>query len=174
MEDKTINKEVSKHVEEKIETIIEQGINSNNLDTLYKLVDIHKDLSNEDYWEMKKEEIKMRYRYGENSNYGEYGESNYGARGRQRDGRGRYSARGRGGRYRGQEMLEEMNQNYGEYSEGKEEYNRGNYGAEGETIKSLEYMLESAVDFFEMLKEEASSQEEMELIKKYARKISEM
>ena len=41
-------------------------------------------------------------------------------------------------------------------------------------MKSLEYMMQSVVDFVEMLKEEAKSQEEMEIIKKYTRKISEM
>ena len=35
-------------------------------------------------------------------------------------------------------------------------------------------MLESGVDFFEMLQEEAESPEEMELVKKYFRKIGNM
>ncbi len=41
-------------------------------------------------------------------------------------------------------------------------------------MKSLKYMLESVVCFFDMLKEDATSQDEVELIKKYAREISEM
>lgn len=39
---------------------------------------------------------------------------------------------------------------------------------------SLEYMLESMVDFVEMLKHDANSQEEANLIKKYMKQISEM
>ena len=35
-------------------------------------------------------------------------------------------------------------------------------------------MLESTVDFMEMLKKDASSKEEMELIKEYSKKISDM
>ena len=35
-------------------------------------------------------------------------------------------------------------------------------------------MLESVVEFVEMLKEDASSQEEVQLIKKYTKQISEM
>ena len=41
-------------------------------------------------------------------------------------------------------------------------------------MKSLEYMMESVVDFIEMLQEEAGSQEEVNLIKHYTKKISEM
>lgn len=154
-------------VEKGINNVIENGIQIDNLDTLYKLVDIHKDLSNEEYWEKKKEVMEMNYR-----GYGNY-EEEYGRRGR--DSRGRYTARGRGrGNYRGHEIMDEMYGAYGEYSEGKEEYNRGNYGAESSTMKSLDYMLKSVVEFIEMLKEEAGSQEEIKLIQKYTREISEM
>ena len=41
-------------------------------------------------------------------------------------------------------------------------------------MKSLDYMLQSVAQFIEMLKQDASSQEEMELIQKYTRQISEM
>ena len=35
-------------------------------------------------------------------------------------------------------------------------------------------MLESATDFFKMLKSEANSQEEMQLVKEYAQRIAQM
>lgn len=41
-------------------------------------------------------------------------------------------------------------------------------------MKSLEYMLESVTDFIEMLQNNADSQEEVDMIKKYTRRISEM
>ncbi len=160
-------------VEKGINNVIENGIQVDNLDTLYKLVDIHKDLSNEEYWEKKKEVMDMNYRGYSEGGYGRrggYSEGSYGRRGVKGSGRGRYSARGgRGGSYQGEEMLEEMQEHYGNYSEGKE-----SYGAEGETIKALEYMLESVVQFIEMLEEEAESPEEIKLIKHYSKKISEM
>ena len=53
---------------------------------------------------------------------------------------------------------------------GKEEYGHD----DKETMKALEYMLEAGVDFFEKLKEEAGSEQELNMIKHYARKISEM
>lgn len=166
-----MNDELKKQLEEKINIIAEQGIQEDTLDILCKLVDIHKDLSNEEYWKFKQEVKEMMYR-----DYPEYGEDygNYGRRGVPGTGRGRgYSARGRG-RYRGDDMMEEMYGAYQDYSEGKEEYNRGNYGAKQDTMKSLDYMLKSVVEFIEMLKEDASSQEEIDLIKHYSKKISEM
>lgn len=168
-----MEEKVVEQVEHKINEIINQGINDDNMNDLYKLVDIHKDLANEKYWKKKEEAMDMRYRYG---NYDEEREDMYG-RGRRRDSRGRYMERGgsgRGGNYRGHEMLDDMYQNYGEYSENREEYGRGNYNAKGDTLKSLEYMLESVVDFMEMLKQDASSKEEVDMIKKYSKKISEM
>ena len=130
-----LNEKVKNKVEDKIKQIIDVGIQLDNVDYLYKLIDIHKDIENEDYWKVKKEGIVMRY----NTNYGrddydreEYG--NYGRRGR--DSRGRYMARGN---YRGEEMIDDMREMYGDYSESREEYDRGNYGAKEDTMKSLDY-----------------------------------
>ena len=97
---------------------------------------------------------------GNYGNYGNYGE-NYGRRGYDR-------------KYRGHEELDNMYGEYGRYQEGREQYNRGNYGAKDDTLRSLEYMLKSMVQFTNMLKQDATSQEEMELIKQYTRQISEM
>lgn len=158
-------------VEKGINGIIEEGIQVSDLDTLYKLVDIHKDLANEEYWESKKEAMEMRYRgYGEYNN--DYGRENYG---RRRDSRGRYRESGdMSRRYRGDEMMEEMHESYRNYSDGREEMSMGNYSAKSNTIKSLEYMMQSVVDFIEMLKKDASSQEEIQIIQEYTRQISEM
>ena len=168
-EKKDFKKQVKEKVDEIIAQIVEEGIDKNNLESLGELIDIHKDLANEEYWDVKKEVMSMNYRdYDEE--YGNYGR-------RRRDSRGRYKERGRGrgrGNYRGEDMIDEMYENYQEYSEGREEYNRGNYGAHSTTMKSLDYMLQSVVEFIEMLKKDAGSQEEMELIKKYTREISEM
>ena len=180
MEEKQETKDVTlktkKETEKLIGVIVDEGITSANVDYLYKLVDIHKDIANEDYWKMK-EENKMRYRaYGRDSygegEYGKYEDNRFGRR--MRDSRGRYMARGYDTKYQGEEMLGDMYQNYEAYSESKEAYSEGNYGAKHDSIKSLEYMLESTVDFMEMLKKDASSKEEMELIKKYSKKISDM
>ena len=49
MDDKLLEK-----VEKKIsELITTNGIKKDNVDYIYKLVDIHKDLKNENYWKVK-------------------------------------------------------------------------------------------------------------------------
>ena len=150
-----------------IEDILNDGINHDNIDMLGKVVDIHKDMANEEYWCAKEE--KMMYRDGR---YNDYPSMNYGAR--RRDSRGRYMDGSRDRRYRGHDMIDKMYDMYSTYMGDREEMNRGNYGAKDDTMKSLEYMLESMVDLVETLKQDASSQEEMDLIRRYTREISEM
>lgn len=162
-------------VEKEIGCIEESGIDQNNIDVIYKLVDIHKDIANEEYWETKKEAYKMRY---EDEEYG-YGARRRDSRGRYMAGgymagRGGYNARGGRGNYRGEEKLEDMHEMYQNYSEAKEEYNRGNYGAGAETMKSFEYMLKSFKDFFKHLEKEADSEEEVQMLKETAREIAGM
>lgn len=170
-----MEEKVNKQVEELVNKILEKGIDEENLEVLEKLIDIHKDMANEKYWKIKEEKymrpMEEYGNYGNYGNYGSYGRENYGRR--RRDSRGRYTE-GYGANYRGEEVMEKMAEEFGRYSEGKEEMLMGNYGAEGSTIKSLDYMLQSVVEFMQMLKKDAASQEEMELIKKYSRKISEM
>lgn len=164
-------KKLKEQVENHINKMIEQGLQITDVETLGELVDIHKDLANEEYWEKKEEVMQMRYRgYGEYGN--EYGREPYGRRGR--DSRGRYTEGTMGRRYRGDHAMEEIHEAYRDYSEGKEEYNMGNYGAKADTLKSLDYMMQSVVDFIEMLKKDANSQEEIKIIQDYTKRISEM
>ena len=183
--------DINKQVEEQITQICNCGLTNDNLNELYKLVDIHKDIANEHYWKTK-EEYYMMYRAGGSYNegnygrgsynrggygeYGEYGEGgnyneggSYGRRGR--DSRGRFTEGGSyGRRYRGHDMIEEMADHYGNYMEGR---SNGMYGGP-EINKALDYMLKSVEEFMRSLKEDASSQEEVEKIKRTARKISDM
>ena len=158
MKEKELMNSIKEAIEKPIKITVENGVNSNNLDYLYKLVDIYKDIANVSYWNVK-EDI-MRY-----SNYGTYGRGgSYGRRG--------YDAKYRG--HRPEDRIDEMYMNYQAYSEGREAYGRGSYGAREDSMMCLENMLESMEDFVKMLKEEASSQEEIELIHKYVKKLSEM
>lgn len=167
--DKSIQDKIIESVEESICEIIEVGLSPDNLDLLFKLVDIHKDIHNEKYWKAKECEI-MRYdNYNGYGNYSAGGYNNYG-----REQYGEYGRRGGGRRYRGHEYMDGMYDGYSRYEEGREQYNRGNYNAKDDTLRSLQYMLESTTDFFKMLKSEANSQEEMQMIREYAKKISEM
>lgn len=154
---------IKKETEKIMSDILENGIQANNIEFLYKIVDIHKDIANEEYW---KEKSNMMYRAGNygrgnynGDSYGEYREGSYG-RGRRRDSRGRYM---------GHDMLDEMHEHYGNYMEG-----RDRYGADGETLKSFEYMLKSFKDYYKHLKKEASSQQEIQMLEETAREMLDM
>lgn len=149
--------------------IMDEGIGEgNNLEYLDKLIDIQKDA-----YEIKcmKEDKEM---YGNYGNYGNYGRGgNYGRDeyGRGNYGRDEYGARSRDsrGRYRGHEHLDRMYEDYGRYMEGRERY-----GTNEDTMRSLQYMLKSMEDFARMLKEEASSEQEVQMIRETAQKIAQM
>ena len=170
-EEKKVIDKVTEEVDKSIKRIIEQGVQTNNIDFLYKMIDVKKDIA-----EIEKEEQEMMY-----SNYGNYGREDemmyYG--GRRRDSRGRYmegssygrrGVKGTGrGRYRGEEMMDEMMYHYGNYAEGRDQY-----GADGETMESFKYMLKSFKDYFKHLKQEASSPQEIKLLEETAREMLEM
>lgn len=150
LEDKVIEK-----VDEKIQHIVDEDINTTNLEYLYKLSKIR---------HMTKEDKEM---YGEYGNY--YGRDEYG---RDRYGRDEYGARRRDsrGRYMGHEHLDRMYDDYGRYMESRERYGAGSEDSK----KSLKYMLESMEDFARMLKADATSQEEIMMIKQTAQRIANM
>lgn len=144
-------------VKEKVEKIInemsERELEPNDIDMLGKLVDIVKDIT------MIDSEGVKEMRYGTYRRDYDYDDMSYG-RGRKRDSRGRYMKSGR--------AMDDMYNIYDRYDESR------SYGDRGETTKSLEYMMQSAYDFICMLEEEANTDEEMDIIRKYARKISEL
>ena len=150
-EEKTFQTEIKEKAEQAIKTVAEQGINNNNIDFLFKVIDIHKDLCNEEYWKAK-EEYYM---------YGNYDDMNYGRRGARGTGRGRYSEGSYGrrgvpgtgrGRYRGEEMLDEMSYHYGNY------HNSGNYGAKEDSAYK---MTEAFKEFGFSIAEELEPNEKM-------------
>ena len=157
-----------------IENILNEGIQIDNIDVLSKMEDIHKDISNEEYWQNEKEEKHMRYRNYGRENYGtdveQYG--NYGRR--MRDSRGRYTGdnygrRGVDSKYRGEEIMDDMMYHYGNYSAGQEQY-----GADEETMKSFKYMLKSFKDYYKHLKQEATSQEQVKMLEETAEEMLDM
>jgi len=62
MEENCDDLEIQKIVDNKIKEFIATDINPNNLDALYKLVDIKKDFKNIEYWEKKGEKDEIRRR----------------------------------------------------------------------------------------------------------------
>lgn len=156
-------------VERIIKQITESGLQIANVELLYKLIDIHKDIENEKYWKEKEEDSMYRGRdYFMDDSYN--GGRSRDSRGRYMDGSyGRRGVPGTGrGRYRGYDMIEEMGEHYGDYSEG-----RDTYGNDRETEKSFDKMLQSLEDFTYLIMQEADSQDKIEKVRKTAKKISE-
>lgn len=54
--------DIEKRVDNKLKENSKTEINSNNLDTIYKLIDIKKDIANIDYWKVKEEKYKNEIR----------------------------------------------------------------------------------------------------------------
>ena len=123
-----------------------EDFNNVDIDYLFKVVDIHKDMK----------EVECMNNYGRYDAYGDYGR------------------RGVDARYRGDSYMESMSGSYRAYEESRNEYNNGNYRAKEDGLKELEYMLHSLVKFAKTIKEEATSPEEQEIVRKHFMKISEM
>lgn len=173
-EQKPMGERVKQRTEKLINKILDEGIKMENIDFLYKMIDIHKDIANEDYWEVKKEGIKMRYNNYSEGNYGKYEDNRYGNYGRRmRDSRGRYMGMGYN-EYHNDDPMRTLMSSYEAYNESRESYGAGNYRGKEDSKIALDYMLQSVVEFMQMLKHDASSQEEMDLIKHYSKQISEM
>lgn len=133
---------------EYIEQVADNGLEDVDIDYLSKIVDIHKD--------MKEVECMNYGRYGNYGNYNEYGR------------------RGVDAKYRGENYMDSMRGSYRTYEEARNEFNAGNYGAKEDGLRELEYMMHSAMKFIKMIKEEATSPEEQEIVRKHIMKISEM
>ena len=136
-------------MEESIKNLLEQGLTTANVDNLVKLSKIK---------HYAKEDEQMNYgnygarrpgydSYGNYDNYGEYR-------------RGRYGARGRDMRYRGDENIDRMADEYDRYQE-----SRSRYGAGEETDKSYHYMVKALEDFIRVLYEEADSEQQKQMLR---------
>lgn len=146
MEEKILNS-----VKEYLEQVGNDGISSTDIDYLFKVVDIYKDMK----------EVECM-NYGNYGNYGRY------------DGYGEYGRRGYDTKYRGEEYMDGMRGSYRNYESARNEYNNGNYGAKEDGLKELDYMMHAAMKFIKMIKQEATSPEEQEIVRRHIMKISEM
>ena len=122
-----------------IERILKEGITTNNLEHLYKLVDIYKDAK-------EVENMNNYGEYGRRPGYDSYGRY-YGEYGND------YGRRGYDTKYRGHDHLDRMYGEYGRYME-----SRNRYGAGEETDRSFHFMVKALEDFIKVLYEEADNQ----------------
>ena len=149
MEDEVIEKTT-----ESISKIVKEGLTTNNLDNLYKLSKIK---------HMAKEDKNM---YGEYGNYGgrragydSYGRGNYGENYGEYGRGGNYGARGRDMRYRGDDYMDRMSNEYGRYMESRERY-----GAGEESDKAFHFMTKALGEYLDFLHEEADTPQKKQML----------
>lgn len=172
-----------KIIEQELDKIAEKGLTTSNLETVYKLVDMYKDLKNTEYWDQKGE----YYEYVLSEMQGGYShdgyamdEDEYSMRGRKRDRMGRYSRNDgmmhddrmrRGGR-RDYFMNAGRDTMYDRYMDSKMSYRSDkSMDSKQKLMDSLEDYMD---DFTEKIKEmsrDADTAEERELINKFMTKL---
>lgn len=114
-EEKDILCDVCEAAKNSLSFVSDEGLNADNVEFTYKIIDIIKDIKNIEYWKQKEEYMMYReYDYDR----GRYNE-------------GPYNRRGGRGRYRGEEMLDEMKYHYGNYQ------NSYNYDAKEESSHKM-------------------------------------
>ena len=145
-----MHEKLEKKTEESIEKILDEGITTNNLDHLYKLTKIN---------HIAKEEENMNYgNYGgRRAGYDSYGRDEYGEYGNY--GRGNYGARGRDMRYRGDDYMDRMSNEYGRYMESRERYGTGE-----ESDKAFHFMTKALGEYLDFLHEEADTPQKKQML----------
>jgi len=145
-----MQEKLEKKTEESINKILEEGITTNNLDHLYKLTKIN---------HIAKESENMNY--GNYANYGarrpgydSYGRDNYGEYGRDS-----YGRRGYDRRYRGDDYMDRMSNEYGRYMESRERY-----GAGEESDKAFHFMAKALGEYLDFLHEEADTPQKKQML----------
>jgi len=148
-----MHKKLEEKTKESIEKILEEGITTNNLDHLYKLIDIYKDAK----------EVESMNNYGNYGNYGarrpgydSYGRDNYGEYGNYGE---NYGRRGRDMKYRGDDYMDRMSNEYGRYMEARERY-----GAGEESDKAFHFMAKALGEYLDFLHEEADTPQKKQML----------
>lgn len=186
-------------LEAKLKERSEKGLNNtSDVDVIYKMVDILKDIKNIEYWETKGEyyEAEMGGGYSE-----AYGDGGYSAARRRRDSRGRYSRdggssyesgssyengssyddnRGRGGSRGGRGgnrggYSRDGGEAYDRYMDSKQSYrNGGGSDCKQRLMATLDEYMDNFSEQMEEMLRDADCAEERETIQRYLRKLKDL
>lgn len=157
------------NIDKELKQIEEQGLNTNNLDMLFKLVDIQKDLYK--IQEAKGEMSGMRDEYGR-GRYMDY---------RRYDGYDRYDKYDRNRQYGNRpydydkvmyEHMDKVHDGINRYLEGKDRYKHGD--TDERLCDGLERLMFGVVMLVESALDFAETPQEKEIIRQHIRKIKEM
>ena len=177
------------NIREELDKIAEKGLNTGNLETAYKLIDMLKDMENVEYWKCKEEYYNavLDEMEGGYSQTGDYSER------RKRDGMGRYSrADGRmmpdydnGTSYarRGEHYVRghysrangSGNDSYSEYMDSKQSYSSGkSEDCKRRMLAALEEHMDALTEELGEMSKDADCREERETISRYIDKLRKM
>lgn len=174
-------------IEEELGKIAEKGLNTSNLETAYKLIDMYKDIKNTEYWDTKCEyymSVLDEMQEGGNS-YAMGPDDGYSRRNRDR--RGRYarndgydrghSYANRGEHYvRGHYSRSNGEDDYGRYMEHKHSYRSGDKSSDCKQrmLDALERHMDSLTEEIADMSRDADCGEERQVLQKYIDKLKRM
>ena len=176
-------------IEEELHKIASKGLNTSNLDTAYKLVDMYKDLKNTEYWEG-----KLDYYMNEMDGYSQEGYSQRYSRNegynmghserRKRDRMGRYSRNDGSSYENGESLRRGYSRNsyadggysgYDRYMDSKESYRSSKTPeCKQRLMQTLEEYMDDFTEQMEEMLRDSDCQEERETIKRYISKIKNL
>ena len=147
-----MHEKLEKKTEESINKILEEGITTNNLDHLYKLTKIN---------HIAKEGENMM-RYNEYNEYRDYNgrRPGYDTYGRGEYGRDSYGRRGYDMKYRGDDYMDRMSNEYGRYMESRERYGANDQ----ETDIAFHFMTKALGEYLDFLHEEADTPQKKQML----------
>ncbi|HJA91909.1 MAG TPA: hypothetical protein H9717_02120 [Candidatus Eisenbergiella merdipullorum] len=175
------------NIKDELDKIAEKGLNTGNLETAYKLIDMLKDMENVEYWKCKEE----YYNTVQEQMEGGYSEGDYSER-RKRDSMGRYSrADGmmpdydRGSSYarRGEHYVRGHysrangagNDSYNEYMDSKQSYrNNKSEDCKRRMLAALEEHMDALTEELKGMSDDSECREEREVMKRYIDKLRNM
>ena len=176
------------NIKDELDKIAEKGLNTGNLETAYKLIDMLKDMENVEYWKCKEEYYStvQEQMEGGYSQAGDYSQR------RSRDSMGRYSrADGmmpdydRGSSYarRGEHYVRGHysrangagNDSYSEYMDSKQSYRSGkSEDCKRRMLAALEEHMDALTEELGDMAKDAECREEREVMKRYIEKLRNM
>lgn len=175
------------NIKDELDKIAEKGLNTGNLETAYKLIDMLKDMENVEYWKCKEE----YYNAVQEQMEGGYSEGDY-SEWRKRDSMGRYSrADGmmpdydRGSSYarRGEHYVRGHysrangagNDSYNEYMDSKQSYrNNKSEDCKRRMLAALEEHMDALTEELKGMSDDSECREEREVMKRYIDKLRNM
>ena len=173
------------NIKDELDKIAEKGLNTGNLETAYKLIDMLKDMENVEYWKCKEE----YYNAVQEQMEGGYSEGDYSER-RKCDSMGRYSRsdgmmpdydRGssyarRGEHYvRGHYSRANGTDPYDDYMQTKQSYRNGkSEDCKRRMLAALEEHMDALTEELGEMSKDADCREEGETIARYIDKLKKM